>query len=226
VLDSDPAFEVHLAVETGMHEGRPCRKYRGFDAATRPLFEARARRAPGPIHVFPPGSPMTPTLSMEPRRSFPLTGQYDVRRAADRRVLGVVRRNGKLSDAAGNPLARFKDARSLRGFIGEGLCEMAFQAALGGGGSVDAGTGSGTFVLLVDGEPAGSLRRGRLPFLVASPPIELAGWQRWIRRALPRSWYEPRPPSGWKLTAAAAAGHLDRELLVAQALLTAEISAW
>jgi hypothetical protein len=221
-------FEVHLAVASEFHDGKHCREYRAFDGAARPLFRARARRAPGTIHVFAPDPPGTATLVMEPRWTFPFTGKYEIRRADDGRLLGVARRNGKLSDAAGRRLARFADARSLRSFLGEGVVEMAVNAALGADGDVHGGPGSDTFMLLVDGRPAGSLRRGRLPFLVEPPVPERqpAAWQAWIRRVLPRSWLEARPPSGWRLTLDPPAASLDRDLVVAQALLTAEISAW
>jgi hypothetical protein len=223
---TDPGA-IHFAVASTVFDGRQAREYRAFDADARPLFIARALRAPGTIHIFDSAADNSPRTTMKPRWTFPFTGKYDIRRASDGSLIGIARRNGWLSDTDGRKLARFTDARSLKGLVGESVVEAVFEVALGGDGSAHAGPGSGSFILLIGGAPVGLFCRERLPFMVDPPaPVPTSGWRKWMRTVLPKCWFKARPPRGWKLRLDPESKAIDRDLLIAQALLTAEISAW
>jgi hypothetical protein len=95
------------------------------------------------------------------RRTFPLTGTFDVVLPGGER-LGTLNRNGRVRDRHGVPLGRFRDERSIRGRAGASVIEGLANLVAGlDDASVPAGPSG--YVWMVEGAVRGTLRRARRP---------------------------------------------------------------
>lgn len=159
-----------------------------------------------------------------PRRSFPLSGRYDVLQAGSR--IGVISRSGRIRAADGSTIARFRDARSLKEHVGEGVLTMVVEGVLGGDSGAGIGPGASGYVLMGKESVLGSLRRGRLPFTIDEQPAErrvVRAVER-VRRVL-RAKPGARHPSGWTLDLPDQSP-IAEPLLLAAAILAIEIALW
>lgn len=224
------ATTLFLRPRSSLHDGKACRAYEIQDARGEPRFTATAFRVPGRIIVFAAGVSGDPIILAKPRRSFPLTGRYDVFTGEGNELLGVITRSGRFYDARGHKLGRFYDARTWKEHAGEGLFTVLVEGMIAGeAGSTDA-RGANAYHLTIGNARAGTLGRERVPFEVdATPGREPHRLARTLRRILPRragDWlFEHRPPYAWKLDVANSAGVPDL-LLLAAAILAIEIARW
>jgi hypothetical protein len=220
---------LFLRTESLRHDGRSCRDYAIHDAGGALRFVARAFRVPGPFTACAAHAPDRPILLAKPRRSFPLTGRYDVRGAGGE-SLGVVTRSGRFQDADGRELGRFVDARSWKEHAGEAALTGILEGVILGAGDTGAGSGPRAYVVTIGDRRAGMLSRAPVPFDAAArpavPPGRLA---RALRRVLPRrlgdALVEPRPPHAWKLDVPDA-GDVPERLLLAATILAVEMALW
>ena len=227
-MTADPldAQELWFSVERAVENGRACRDYRIRSAEDALLATARAFPWRRPIPVADASG--QPILTLERRRSFPLTGRVDVRAAASGPPLGIVRRNGRYEDALGRPAGAFRDARSIRGRTHEALFIGLLDTVLGDGGSEVSGPSG--YVWLAEGRPAGTLRREPLPF--SQPPVTLSGIPARLARVVPermrRRFRTLVGPTGWKLERLPEAPVVaaDPRLTLAAALFAIELSYW
>lgn len=224
-----PLAPLFLSPRRKTIEGKTCRDYviRGADGASK--FTARAFRVPGRITVYAPEAPDRPILLGEPRRSFPLTGRYDVHDLTAGTPIGVVTRSGRFYDASDREIGRFRDARSWKQHLREGLATAVLDALVGSEGSSDGPRCYG-YVLTIGAAAAGTLARARLPFEVESPTGPPPGTiARSLRRALPKSvgdaLFDRRETHAWKLDLADA-HDVPEMLLLAATLLAIEMALW
>jgi hypothetical protein len=206
------------------------REYSILDAAGSVRFTARAARVPGPMTIWPADAPDRPIVLARPRRLFAVSGRYDVIEPPDRR-LGVITRSGRFYDANGRKLGRFKDARSLKQHVGEGVMTVIVEGLIAGDGGTGEGPGASGFVVMLEGAPPGRLARERLPFY----PDEESARPRsgpvvnTLRRVLPKkagdALLERNPPLGWKLDLPDSGG-IPEPLLLAAVLLAIEVALW
>lgn len=222
-------FTLWLRAHYAKRGGKPGRDYRIHAPDGTLRWIAHARRAPGPFDVFLPDAPDTPVLRGRPRRSFPLTGRYDVLGPAGER-LGVVTRSGRFFDADRTRLGRFRDARSMREHVGEGVLTMVVEGIIAGESAAGIGPGASAYVVtLENGLPPGRLARERLPFTPDDEPVREPGrLARGIRRVLPRRAADKlleRGSHGWILELPDT-GDLSHPLLLAGAILAIEIALW
>jgi hypothetical protein len=219
-----PFLRLHFHTR---YERRGKQRWRVYSIHTSdgtPCMTAEARRVPGPLRVCaaPTGDEI---VAARPRRSFPLSGRYDVMQGGTR--IGVITRTGRIRDADGNTIARFRDARSLKEHVGEGVLTMVVEGMLGGDSGAGVGPGPSGYVLMGKESVLGTLRRGRLPFTVDEPPAEprrvVRAVER-VRRVL-RVKSGARHPSGWTLELPDEAP-IAEPLLLAAAMLAIEIALW
>jgi hypothetical protein len=224
------ATTLFLRPRSSLHDGKACRAYEIQDGQGEPRFTATAFRVPGRIMIFPAAASGVPIILAKPRRSFPLTGRYDVFTGKDSELLGVITRSGRFYDARGHKLGRFCDARTWKEQAGEGLFTVLVEGIIAGeAGSTDA-RGANAYHITIGDARAGTLGRERVPFEVDATsghqPHRLA---RTLRRILPRrvgdGLFERRPPYAWKLDVANTARVPDL-LLLAAAILAIEIALW
>ena len=211
------------------HEGRTCRAYVVQDRTGTQQFTARAFRVPGRITIFRATAPDRPIVLAKPRRTFPLTGRYDVFAGDEDQLLGVVSRSGRFYDARGHQLGRLADARTWKEHIGEGVLAALVEGLIAGESASGEARGADAYLITIGDQRAGTLARERLPFegeVAEAPPGPLA---RALRRILPKragdALFERRPPYAWKLDVANTAGVPDLLLLTA-AILAIEIALW
>lgn len=221
----DPFLRLHFRTR---YERRGKQRWRAYsihasDGAVRMTGEAR--RVPGPLRVCdaPTGDEI---VAARPRRSFPLSGRYDVTQAGTR--IGVIARTGRVRDADGNTIARFRDARSLREHVGEGLVTMVVEGVLAGDSGAGIGPGASGYVILADDAPIGTLARGRLPFAIDAPDREPSRFDRaarTVRRVLRKGPRPARHPSGWTLDVPSEPT-MPEPLLLAASILAIEVALW
>ena len=215
---------------SGMREGKRGRQWRILDADGALRYGAFARRVPGPIDVWERDDESRLVVLGRPRKSFPVTGRYDVRLPGGENI-GVAGRGGHVRDADGQKLGRFHDARSLKQLMGEGLAEAAFNTLLGlADAASDAGTGARAFLLRLEGLPDGKLLRQRMPFVPEGEPERKPNRAtNVLRKVLPRrtgdALLERKPPHGWLLEVPDT-GTVPEPLLLVAALLAIEVALW
>lgn len=205
--------------------GRKCREYTLMNEAGDSLLTARAFIWDREILVAQPDG--IPCISICRSRVFVLNGRAAVRELPSKRHLGLVTRNGTFKDELGAVRGRFQDARSLRERTRESLFQAAGDALFSVEGSVPSGPDS--FVLNVDGRPAGVLTYAKLPFRgdgEQPPPSRLSEL---ASRLLPRrsqdAWRSLIAPRGWRLERSGTIEAHPR-LLLAAAIFTIELSRW
>jgi hypothetical protein len=165
-----------------------------------------------------------PTLTIRRGRLFPLTGRALVRELPAGSILGVVRRNGSFRDEQGTLRGRFVDARSLRHRMRESALQAAFDAVLNSDGSIPSGPEA--FVLHANGDVAGTLVYGKLPFATeANSGPERTAMNRYLPGFAARAWSSLNAVRGWKFVRNNVAED-DPRLYLAAALFTAELSRW
>ena len=222
------ALTLWLRTRSGTRAGKRGREHDVFDGGAMLRWTAFARRVPGPMDVFAAADPETPVLRGRPRRSFPLTGRYDVTDGTGA-PLGVITRSGRFYDADGAKAGRFRDARSLKEHVGEGLLNMVVEGVIAGDAASGEGTGATAYALVLDGLPVGRLNHGRLPFLPPGETIREPGrLRRGLARVMPGTsgrFLDPGPPSGWHLDVPDR-GPISEELLLAAAILAVEVALW
>lgn len=225
------AAPLWFVAESGVEQKRRYRDYAVLDVEGRPLLAARTFLMKRDIPVRAAGEPSSPVMLLRRRRSFPVTGKYDLLSPDGSARLGLLSRSGRFRSTDGTVTGRFRDARTLRDHLGESAFELAGQILVGSGDSSAAGSGPDGFVLLCDGQPAGTLVLQRLPFTeVPAPPAHrgtvartLGRWVPGRLKALAEAMTAKR---GWKLEVADPDRFPDVRLPIAAALLTAEISRW
>lgn len=217
-------------VEGRVVEKRRCREYTVFDADGASLLAGRAFLMRRDFPLSPLDAPDEPCLLLRRRRSFPVSGKYDLFAMPDAARIGLLSRSGRFRDAQGRAAGRFRDARTMKDRWGESAFEVAGQLIFGGEGDT-AGSSPQGFVLLLEGKAAGSLTQKRLPFdpvpvQVREPHIVA----RTLRRVLPKktgdALFERRPPRGWALELDPRDHGIEPRLLLGAALLAIEISRW
>jgi hypothetical protein len=224
------ATTLFLRTSSSHQEGKACRAYVIHDGQGEARFTALAFRVPGRIMIFAPAAPDRAIIHAKPRRSFPLTGRYDVFDGSDEELLGVITRSGRFYDAGGRKLGRFCDARTWKEHVSEGVFTVMVEGIIAGDSSSTNARGADAYQIMIGDAGVGTLGRERVPFEVDAareqPPRRLA---QTVRRILPKragdALFERRPPHAWKLDVAAAAGVPDMLLLTA-AILAIEIALW
>ena len=192
-------------------------------------FTASAARVPGPITVWSADTTAHEIVRGRPRRSFPLTGRYDVIAPPDTR-LGVITRLGRIYDAAGARVGRYRDARSLKEHVGEGVLTLVMESLIAGDAAAGNPGGPYGYVLVRDGHAPGRLARARLPFEATETPAREPGRVAGaLRRVLPRraseAIFQRGETHGWVLDVPDAGG-IAEPLLLTSALLAIEIALW
>ena len=209
--------------------GRPGRDYTIHSPDGLLRYTAYAGRVPGPITISVPDAPEPPLVRGKPRRSFPISGRYDVL-GPDSAKLGVITRSGRFFDAGGQRLGRFRDARSLRSHAGEGIATIIVEGIIAGDSGAGIGPGASEYRVALEGLPDGRLAMARLPFMPDDEPAPRPGRiARGLRRIMPARaadrLLERRPPAGWVFEVPET-GTLPELLLLAAAILAVEISLW
>ena len=182
-----------------------------------------------PIALFIGGTAAVILELAEPRRTFPLTGRYDVFAGDEDQLLGVVSRGGRFYDARGHQLGRLADARTWKEHLGEGVVTAVVESLIAGESASGDARGADAYLLTIGDQRAGTLARERLPFEGEVAEVPLGPVARALRRFLPKragdALFERRPPYAWKLDVADTAGVPDLLLLTA-AILAIEIALW
>jgi hypothetical protein len=205
------------------------------DAAGAVLLEAHAFLRGREMKVTEPGTGR-PILLLRRRRAFLLTGRADLLDPARGKPLGAVWRNGRFTGARGEPVGRFRDARTFRALAAEGVLAAVADALLGGEGSeVSRPT---AFVCTVAERPAGTLAVAGLPWpretgMEAPAPAAraaLAAVATRTRRLLPerarRAVRRLGGPTGWRFERGEQLLACDPLLAVGAALFQVELSHW
>jgi hypothetical protein len=224
------ATTLFLRTSSSHQEGKACRAFAIQDAQGEERFTAQAFRVPGRIMLYAAGAADRPIILAKPRRSFPLTGRYDVFTGDDSELLGVITRSGRFYNASGHKLGRFCDARTWTDHIGEGVFTGMVEGIIAGDGASTDARGADAYQIMIGGARVGTLGRERVPFEVdAAPGPQPQRLARTLRRILPKragdALFERRPPHAWKLDVSTAAGAPDLLLLTA-AILAIEIALW
>jgi hypothetical protein len=217
-------------VESGADGGRRYRDYTIFDPAGEALAVARTFLMKRDIPVRSAIEPTTTRMLLRRRRSFPVTGRYDLFEDEGGVVIGRLSRSGRFRSVAGDVTGRFRDARTLKQHAGESAFELVGELLLGDGESSSAGSGPSGFVLLNGDRPVGTLTRERLPFAPrAEPARERGRVARTFGRIMPArvkaAAADMAAPRGWKLVIEED-NFPDTRLPVGAALLAIEIGRW
>lgn len=161
------------------------------------------------------------------RRLFPLTGRVDITDARSGARLGITSRLGVVRHPDGRVLGRFRDARTMRSYLGEGVLTIVLGIIFGGSDS-DGGTSPTGLRWVVDGEDRGELRQSGWPFAPTREPIPRAE-RSWIQRLIPERVATVLRRIGeapcWKLEHDALAPD-DARLTLAAAVVSVELSRW
>jgi len=218
-------LRLHFTTRYERRERHRWRVYRIHAPDGTVLHTGEARRVPGPLAVHDAGTG-DEIVSARPRRSFPLSGRYDAMCAGER--IGVLNRMGRIRDADGRTIARFRDARSLEEHVGEGIATMVVEGLIAGDAGAGVGPGPSGYVLMSKDGVLGTLKRERLPFEVEQPhePRRFIRAAETVRRMLRRGPGKAgRHPAGWTLD---VPGDLpfSRPLLIAASILAIEIALW
>ncbi len=214
----------------GRVDGKPCRDYEVFNDDATPILGARAFRVPGRMIIHAHGAIDRPVLLARPRLSFPFTGKYDAFAAEGGPRIGILSRNGRFRDGRGRLLGRFRDARSWKEHLTEGVGTAVLEILITGESGVSDGPDARGFVLFLGNRPAGALARRRMPFHTEPEAAQRQSRLAPIRRFLPRKLgdrlFARRPASGWRLELDDSGGETDRRIVLAAAILAIEIALW
>jgi hypothetical protein len=163
------------------------------------------------------------------RRMFPLTGRVDIADAARGTILGRTSRGGVVRDAAGRELGRFRDARSLKSFLGEGFFDILVAIFTGGDASSTGGSGPTGYRWRVAGVERGHLVRAPWPFgdepEVVVPRAERPWFARWVPERIARFLRTLTRPPVWTLEVDDLARD-EMRVVVAGAIFAIELSHW
>lgn len=167
-----------------------------------------------------------PDFLMKMRKSFVFSGKVDVF-DAEGQCVGAVGRNGEIFDGEDTLIGRFVSKSSWKDVLGEGMVDLGAQVLLGADSSSGEGNAADQFVLVVDKRPVGTFCRKRLgfypdPLKVSEPGIV----GKLLRTALPKGFFERKPPMGWFLDLCEASGLGDRRPLLCCAIMYLEIRSW
>jgi hypothetical protein len=139
---------------------RRCRDYHVRDLTGNALLTVRAYLWGRDIDAHDAHA-RQPVLRVRRRHLFPITGVADASALAGDRQLGTVHRSGRIRDAGGRPLGRFRDARSTGQRTRESLLQGVFEAVLGGDGTTTLASGPDGYVWASPEHVVlGTLRRG------------------------------------------------------------------
>lgn len=186
-----------VTVERATREGRACRLLRLAGADGEPRAEGVAFPWRRDLVVTPRAAGQA-AFRIRRRRSFPLTGTFDVLALDASRRLGTCHRDGRVRDAAGRVLGRFRSAERLGQQIRAGALEALAAIASGLADQADTGRMPQAWVWMVDDRPAGSLARRAPPAPVPPPGAALPpALARWIPGALRRAWARRADPRAW-----------------------------
>jgi len=220
---------LFLRTRSMRHEGKTCRAYVIQDREGTQQFTATAFRVPGRITINGATAPDRPIVRAKPRRSFPLTGRYDVFAGDEDELLGVVTRSGRFYDAQGHNLGRFRDARTWKEHLGEGVVTAMVEGIIAGDSASGDARGPDGYLITIGDERAGTLARERVPFEAEFAEARPGRLALALRRILPKragdALFERRPPYAWRLEVGDTAGVSDLLLLTA-AVLAIEIALW
>src|SRR5690606_11249793 len=106
-----------------------------FDAAGAPLATALVPRRGRRITVESLEPTVIPPVDITISRLFPLTGRVDITDARSGARLGITSRLGVVRHPDGRVLGRFRDARTMRSYLGEGVVTIALGIIIGGSDS-------------------------------------------------------------------------------------------
>jgi hypothetical protein len=198
-----------------------------FDAAGQPLARALVPRRGRSIVVETAVPTVVTPVTIAIRRLFPLTGRVDIVDTQTGARLGGTSRLGVVRRADGRVVGRFRDARTTRSFLGEGVFTVILAFFIGGSDS-DAGTSASELRWIVDDRTRGELTRAQWPFGPEQPPVPRAqrtGIARFIPERLSRALRGLADAPTWKLELEAQTSD-DGRLTLAAAIFAVELSRW
>jgi hypothetical protein len=198
-----------------------------FEAAGVPLMTVLVPRRGHTITVEPAEADAMPAVTITVRRLFALTGRVDINDTRTGARLGGTSRLGVVRRADGRVLGRFRDARSMRSFFGEGVFTILLALFIGGDDS-DGGTSASTLRWMVDGQVRGQLSREGWPFGPDRPPVPRAqrrGLARFIPERVARLLRSLGEAPAWKLELDPQSSG-DERLTLAAAIFAVELSRW
>ncbi len=161
------------------------------------------------------------------RRLFPITGRLDLLDAVGGRRLGSLHRSGRVRDATGHDLGKFRDPRTLRDWGGETVFELVGAIVTGSEGG-DPGRMPQDRTWVRGGREQGRLRRTSWPFAPTAegPPPDPRGLSRFLPRRLARFMRSLGDPPTWRFDWVPLEGPWDRRLPIAAAVWAVELSHW
>lgn len=168
-------------------------------------------------------------LRLERRRLFPLTGRVDVRDAVSGEELGRTSRAGTVRRRDGSIIGRFRNARRLRGFVGESLFDIGVAILTGGEASGSEPSRPTGFDWIVAAQNRGRLVRAKWPFEDEADrpvPRERRPWiARWIPDRVAAFLRSLSRTPCWRLELESLPSS-ERRLAIAGALFAVELAHW
>ncbi len=216
------ALTLWFRVRSEVRGSRRGRAFEVFDRSGTPIASAWAE--PWAREIAVGGETV-----LRRRRLFPLTGRVDIVDAATGAALGRTGRGGVVRDADDRELGRFRDARTARDFLGEGLFDLFGAILTGGDGSSSTPSGATGYVWRVAGRPRGRLYRAPWPFAGAEASMVAHERRSWLARLVPerlarllrRVGHDPT----WVLELEGV-GAAEQRLVLAAAVFAIELSHW
>ena len=201
-MDGTADFVIHS--QRTQRESVYFELYRCFTPGGEVELSARAKRIGKPFMAYRGTDDGDPFIEVKNAQGYLLNGRTEIRQISSGAVLGSYTRLNAVLDAAGETLARWRDARRWSEEFRENLFDALANAALGAGDVPGGSNSSDTHLLSCGNKVLARLQRERMHFHPDPPRSESPGRiakivGRMIPGELGRSMRENLPPFGWSL---------------------------